>query len=190
MKKICMVILYIFILYVWLQFIIVYSHGRGTTWLSTLESNYQGLLLPSMGGCNLMDLDVWSHQSSMVMWAAQSQWPCSGHLLLRAWLPAQWRECLQALLPSSTGPLLEMTSPGPRLPTRLLWPSRMKWRILRKLVSMSFKLTRLRWEKGCLLGSPSKPTTWIGLCTPSGSPTLVSRTLLRSFSHFTRIFVL
>ncbi|KAM5550378.1 hypothetical protein ABKV19_027515 [Rosa sericea] len=49
---------WLFILYVRLQFIIVYSHGRGTTWLSTLGSNYQGLPLLSMGGCNLMDLDV------------------------------------------------------------------------------------------------------------------------------------
>lgn len=85
---------------------------RGMIWLSTLVSSCQALPLLWMGGCNLMDLVVWSHQSSMAMWAAQSQWPSSGHLPLRAWPSAQWRECLLALSPFSIGPLFVMTSQG------------------------------------------------------------------------------
>lgn len=87
-------------------------HYRGTIWLSTLGNSCQVLPSLSMGGCNLMDLDVWSHPSSMVMWAVPSQWLYSGPLQLRAWLLAQWRECLQDLSPFSIGPLSEMTSLG------------------------------------------------------------------------------
>lgn len=189
---------------------------REMIWLSTSGSSCLALPSVPMGGCNLMDLGVWSHQSSMVMWAAQSQWLSSGPLRLRAWLPAQWRGCLQALSPFSTGPLLEMISPGKgkeietannkkrsyffsfwpifliltpksspfpdlKLAIRLLWPSRMKLKILRRLALMLSKLMRLLWERVCLLGSPSKLSTWNGLFTPSVSPTVVLPTLPRFF---------
>jgi len=81
-------------------------------WWSTLVSSYQALPLPLTGGCNLMDLVVWSHQSSMVMWVAPRQWLSSGHPLLRAWPNAPWRECSLALSLFSTGPLSEMISLG------------------------------------------------------------------------------
>lgn len=81
-------------------------------WLSISGSSCRVLPLLSMGGCNLMDLAVWSHPLSMVMWAVPTQWLSSGPLPLRAWLLALWRECLLALSPFSTGPLFEMTSQG------------------------------------------------------------------------------
>ena len=81
-------------------------------WLSISGSSCLVLPLLSMGGCNLMDLAVWSHPLSMVMWAVPTQWLSSGPLPLRAWLLALWRECLLALSPFSTGPLFVMTSQG------------------------------------------------------------------------------
>jgi len=81
-------------------------------WLSTSASSCRASPLLLMDGCNPMDLVVSSHQSSMVMWAAQRQWLSSGQLLLRALPSAQWRECLLALSPFSIGPSLELTSLG------------------------------------------------------------------------------
>lgn len=63
--------------------------------------------------------------------------------------------------------------------TRSLWPSRTKSRILRRVESVSFRLTRLHLEKDYHSGNLSMLSTWTGLFTPSESPTVASKTAPR-----------
>jgi hypothetical protein len=82
-----------------------------TRW-SILVSNLRVSASLLLGGCNLMAPDVWSHQSSLVMWAGLRPRLSSGHSMLKVLQSVPWRACWLALSPFSIALLLGMTRPG------------------------------------------------------------------------------